>query len=64
MSHTVNRLAADKFIIISWKYKFEARTLHPILFSIKSKHMHTESIIHWGTGCGEESMIHWNTQKQ
>ena len=51
MSHTVNRLAAVKFIIIrSWKYKFEARTLHPIMISIKSKHMHTESIIHWGKG--------------
>ena len=51
MSHTVNRLAADKFIkITSWKYKFEARTLHHIMFSIKSKHMHTESIIHWGNG--------------
>ena len=63
MSHTVNRLAADKFIIItSWKYKFEARTLHHIMFSNKSKHMHTESIIFTGgTGCREESTIHWNT---
>ena len=67
MSHTVNRLAADNFLIItSWKYKFEARTLHPIMFSIKSKHMHTESIIHWENGVWRRinySLGEWGVEK-